>query len=214
MGLRRQLQRKQHHVLSQGKRNTDTATRPTVRQEDNRRTAKRASAAQRESKAGRRPEQVQGHRRAEQAVCQLERKPDRTIPQQRRQADGRHNIFAHKNYAADIMPQETYDKAEQIAQQNGFEFNCINYDPRKPNIVRLDQAPDFDTAREPITGDWIKVDTDTGQIVGKGHSDQIWHHKWLWVKDDYQGFDVNQAFDWSKQWSQHISNPDGLQIVL
>ena len=29
------------------------------------------------------------------------------------------------------------------------------------------------------------------------------------MKDDYKGFDVDEAYNWSKEWSQKISNPDG-----
>lgn len=117
-------------------------------------------------------------------------------------------VYVHKDYATDIIPEDIYTKAAEVAEREGFKFNSVYWDKKNPNIVRFDEAPDFDTAREPIPGNWIKVDASTGEIVGHGNSNQIWHHKWAWVKDDYQGFDVDDAYNWSKEWSQKISNPD------
>jgi len=31
---------------------------------------------------------------------------------------------------------------------------------------------------------------------------QIYHHKWLFVKDDYQGFDVDKSKERSAEWLQ------------
>ena len=101
-------------------------------------------------------------------------------------------------------------KARTIAEREGFSYNCIMYDTKKPDVVRFDEAPDFDTAREPITGEYLTVDTATGEATkSKSPSLQIWHNKWMWVKDDYKGFDVNEAYEWSKTWNQEIGNPDG-----
>ena len=118
-------------------------------------------------------------------------------------------VYVHKDYATDIVPEDIYAKAAEVAEKEGFKYNSVYYDKKTPNIVRFDEAPDFDTAREPIPGNWIKVDVNTGKVVKTGKSNQIWHHKWMWVKDDYKGFDVDEAYNWSKQWSQKISNPDG-----
>lgn len=111
-------------------------------------------------------------------------------------------IYLHKNYAYDVVPQNVYDKALELLKQErpDFKFNTIMYlGTNKRQIVRFDEAPDFDTAREPIPGDMIAVNVTDG-TVDTGHSDQIWHHKWLWVKNDYKGFDVKKSWEWSKLW--------------
>ena len=65
-------------------------------------------------------------------------------------------------------------------------------------MVSFQEAPDFDTAREPIVGDYVTVTLDGD--VSAGHSNYIWHHKWLWVKNDYSGFDVSDSWNWSRTW--------------
>ena len=52
--------------------------------------------------------------------------------------------------------------------------------------------------REPIVGDYITVKLNGD--VRAGHSNYIWHHKWLWVMNDYTGFDVEESWNWSKEW--------------
>ncbi len=118
-------------------------------------------------------------------------------------------IYFHKNYAYDIIDKDIYDKALSILKDNfpNFTFNCLCYNPKEPNIVRFDEAPDFDTSREPIPGDMIQVNIDDGSCK-KSHSNQIWHHKWMWVKDDYSGFDVKASRDWSNKWVDILTKDD------
>jgi hypothetical protein len=67
-------------------------------------------------------------------------------------------------------------------------------------------SPDFDSADEPTAGEYCRVN-----LPGKGCGSQpvvtairrtsnIWHHKWLWVTDDYEGFDVEASFQRSQVW--------------
>ena len=110
------------------------------------------------------------------------------------------NLYVHKNYADRIVPAEALQKAQDILQENypDFQYNAIKYDSKNGNIA-FQEAPDFDTAREPVVGDYVTVNPDDGS-VRKGHSDYVWHHKWEWVDNDYEGFDVGESWNWSKQW--------------
>ena len=118
-------------------------------------------------------------------------------------------IYFHKDYVNEICP-ELHDIAKAILEEEypEFKYNCLMYDKKKPDTLRFDEAPDFDTAREPIPGTMFSVDTSTGKII-KRYSSQIWHHKWLWVKEDYKGFDVKESYEWSKKWLEKISSPSG-----
>ena len=109
-------------------------------------------------------------------------------------------IYFHKDYAEDILPDEVLSQALQLLEeeQPGFEYNCLKYNP-KTGVVAFQESPDFDSAREPVVGDYVSVNTNTG-VVKTGHSNYIWHHKWNWVKNDYSGFDVAKSWNWSKQW--------------
>ena len=122
------------------------------------------------------------------------------------------DIYFHKNYADKIVPMDILSNAKQILQQKypDFQYNCMRYSP-KTGAVSFQECPDFDTAREPKVGDYITVMSDG--TVKTGHSEYIFHHKWLWVSDDYTGFDVNQSWEWSRQWLntlQETSDGNGI----
>ena len=119
-------------------------------------------------------------------------------------------IYVHKNYVGKVVNENDFNLAKKCLPSN-FLFNCIMYD-RKNSIIRFDEAPDFDVRREPHPGDFIEVNFTTMEIR-KGHSDFIWHHKWMWVMDDYDGFDVNESYEWSKEWTQIITHPSGSKRV-
>ena len=115
-------------------------------------------------------------------------------------------IYFHLQYALDIVPKHEWDLACDILDsvgQDQVNFNIGVYDP-KEKTLRFVECPDFDTAREPVVGHYITVDLKpTGQNnynVKEGNSNTIYHHKWLFVKDDYQGFDVDESHEWSRKW--------------
>ena len=112
-------------------------------------------------------------------------------------------LYVHKKYANEVIPNDVLKKAALVLKQKlpTFRFNSIMWD-MKSNIIRFDEAPDFDTAREPHVGKYVWVlPNDT---VREGHSNSIWHHKWLWVKDDYNGFDVEKSKEWSSIWVSKV----------
>ena len=123
-------------------------------------------------------------------------------------------IYFHKDYAEDILPDEVLSQAMQLLEEEhpGFEYNCLKYNP-KTGVVAFQEAPDFDSAREPVVGDYVSVNTNTG-VVKTGHSNYIWHHKWNWVKNDYSGFDVAESWNWSKRWLStltEVSDGNGIE---
>ena len=119
-------------------------------------------------------------------------------------------IYIHKGYADRIIDKETLEQAAELLPQF-FYYNCIMYDPKK-QVIRFDEAPDFDTEREPHPGDFIEVNLQI-KTIRTGHSDFIWHHKWMWVDDNYEGFDVEKSYQWSKEWTQLITHPSGSKRV-
>lgn len=117
-------------------------------------------------------------------------------------------LYVHKNYAAEVIPSEVIEYGEGILKRFDpeFEYNCIMLDLKKDEI-RFDECPDFDSAREPHVGNFIKIDLKGAKPPYKGYSDNIWHHKWLWVRDDYIGFDVDKSKNWSKLWLSKLEEP-------
>ena len=119
-------------------------------------------------------------------------------------------IYVHKIYAKRLVDADVYETAKSLLPV-GFKYNCIMIDPQN-SIIRFDEAPDFNYAREPMVGDFVEINTSTWRIR-RSHSDMIWHHKWMWVDDDYKGFDVDEAYRWSQQWTKVIHNPSGSKRV-
>ena len=94
------------------------------------------------------------------------------------------------------------DKAMKIIEKEWMSpcwFNTLCYDLKKPNIIRFDFCEGFCTEREPIVGQMVYVDTETGKVWNKYNS-QVYHHKWLWVPEGFTGFDVQESYEWSKRW--------------
>lgn len=119
-------------------------------------------------------------------------------------------LYVHKDYAYRVLDRDIYNRIRGFLPCD-FQYNCLVIDHKK-NTIRFDEAPDFDTAREPHPGDFIEVNFDTWEMR-TGHSDYIWHHKWMWVDDDYKGFDVDESYEWSKEWTQKITHPSGSRNV-
>lgn len=120
-------------------------------------------------------------------------------------------IYLHKKYAFEVISRADLYNAILLLPAD-FRYNCLMVDRNKPYIIRFDEAPDFDIAREPHPGDFVEVNIETKEIRC-GHSDMIWHHKWMWVGDDYRGFDVEESYQWSKEWTKHITHPSGSKRV-
>ena len=120
-------------------------------------------------------------------------------------------IYVHKDYALDVIPTDVLWDAQDILHkyEPGALFNCICYDLKNPNVIRCDEAPRFDIDREPYPGIMWTVDVshiDEGERCYRvSYSDTIWHHRWLWIKSDYQGFDVKESYEWSKLWLSKVA---------
>lgn len=122
------------------------------------------------------------------------------------------DIYFHKMYADEIVPTDILYNAEQVLEENypDFQYNCMRYSP-KTGAISFQESPDFDTAREPKVGDYINIFPDGS--IKTGHSNFIWHHKWLFVRNDYPGFDVAEAWEWSREWLnalQETSDGNGI----
>ena len=129
-------------------------------------------------------------------------------------------IYFHKDYASRIVPQEILDSCKEALDYyySDLDYNCMRYDP-KTQSISFQEAPDFDTAREPVVGDYVTVFYDPNKDpkdfkMSSGHSDYVWHHKWLFVDNNYTGFDVGDSWNWSKKWLstlEETSDGNGIQ---
>ena len=115
-------------------------------------------------------------------------------------------VYVHRDYV-NKLPMDLRIKVDRAigdprgwpqVYTRGFEYNILKISTNS-NIVVFMHSPDFDTAAEPVAGNWCRVDLDAGEVEG-GRTSNIWHHKWLWVMDDYKGFDVEASFQRSQVW--------------
>ena len=111
-------------------------------------------------------------------------------------------LYVHKNYADKVIPAWLFNKTKKVI--GNFPYNCVMWNA-ETNDIRFDSASDFDTAREPHVGNYVSVDCFGNKKYG--FSNSIWHHKWMWVKDDYDGFDLKQSKAWSDYWRRHFYRP-------
>jgi len=106
-------------------------------------------------------------------------------------------VYVHRSYM-DALP-------EIAAKCLGFlddetEYAVVKY-AEKAETVSFIQSPNFDIASEPEVGDLITVTFGGKTTRRKRLSDPyIYHHKWLFVKDEYTGFDVEESRQRSLTW--------------
>jgi ubiquinone/menaquinone biosynthesis C-methylase UbiE len=115
------------------------------------------------------------------------------------------NIYVHKNYV-EIFPQEQYKNALKILKENvkDFDYVMVKYNKDKGSFSFI-KSPDFDTSHEPIAGDAILVNSDGSlKFTAQKKDPQIYHHKWLFVKDDYQGFNVEESLSRTILWKNKM----------
>lgn len=106
-------------------------------------------------------------------------------------------VYVHRSYM-EILPRIVSDCAEIVG--NTSDFSVVKY-AEKGRTVSFIECPDFDSAPEPLVGDLVTVTFDRKVSNRKRLRDPyIYHHKWLFVRDDYPGFDVEESKRRSLSW--------------
>lgn len=119
-------------------------------------------------------------------------------------------IYIHRSNV-DALSQEELDKvwdrlsalarSEYASALGTYEIIKI-----KDDSVSFIDCPDWDEADEPTVGNAYNVDASYNVKLTpmKKNNPQIYHHKWMFVADDYDGFNVEEAKAWSKKWQSII----------
>lgn len=103
-----------------------------------------------------------------------------------------------------------------IGMKDFMEVEIVKVDV-KNNKVSFIKSPDWDTAREPLVGDAYMIDLNENAPLRKRtvkitkSKGQIYHHKWMFVADDYQGFDIEESKKWSEKWQSVIPAERGIK---
>jgi hypothetical protein len=115
-------------------------------------------------------------------------------------------LYVHAQYVKGAVPDELLLNAVRAAGAKIIGFDCVRYDSRTGSLA-FQFSSDFDTAEEPLVDRTVRVSPEgrVQESVGMG---QIWHHKWMWVADDYAGFDVEASKRRSQLWKPHVSKEE------
>jgi len=110
------------------------------------------------------------------------------------------SIYIHKDYVNDIISISDYQKFLKCLNKN-FEFNILKIKKDLSSITFIN-SKDFDFVDEPSLYDSIRIDINGNVKYTKYDSENppIYHHKWLFVKDDYSGFNVEDSKKRSEKW--------------
>jgi hypothetical protein len=114
-------------------------------------------------------------------------------------------IYIHRSYATNCISRQA------ALVPVGFDYVLIKINTATGAVTFI-KCADFDTAHEPTMGDAILVNKNGFVRLMKALSDPwIYHHKWMMVDDDYDGFDVAASRARSKTWGA-LANVDRSRI--
>lgn len=106
-------------------------------------------------------------------------------------------VYVHKQYES-LLP-EAVQKAKLFLPP-GFSHTVIKFQMFDETVSFI-QSIDFDSADEPTVGDLYTIKAAGSASFRRALADPwIYHHKWLFVADDYKGFDVEASKTRSRQW--------------
>ena len=99
-------------------------------------------------------------------------------------------VYVHRT-AEDVLPEAVLSRAKERCPAV-FDYHVVKYDYRR-GIVSFVQSSDFDQSPEPSVEQVVTVYPD-GRAVPRSYRDPpIYHHKWLFVREEYDGFDVGES---------------------
>lgn len=110
-------------------------------------------------------------------------------------------LHIHKSAIDTLTDEEKKLIEEKIKYIGDFNFEVVKITLSKEEVAFV-QSPDWNEADEPLVGDRITVTKDNEIKKSKGRN-LIYHHKWMMVKDDYEGFNVEQSKERSEYWMNH-----------
>ncbi|MDF1845504.1 MAG: hypothetical protein P1U77_29190 [Rubripirellula sp.] len=108
-------------------------------------------------------------------------------------------IYVHRQYE-DVLPEQAVVAKELVPL--AFVYTVVKFD-LKQEVTSFIKCSDFDCAHEPTVGESVSVKKDGSLAHRKPPDDPyVYHHKWLFVRDDYAGFDVQSSRTRSLIWTQ------------
>lgn len=124
-----------------------------------------------------------------------------------------HCIWVHNSYADKIIPSDLYCKA-LLNKMLNFYFTIVRYDT-KLNTIALIECIDFNESSEPVVGRSLLIYPDgTSKLTKQPSNPFLYHHKWMFVEDDYTGFDVEKSKRRSVAWKSVLGTNKNLSSKI
>lgn len=112
-------------------------------------------------------------------------------------------LYIHKSavhVVSDSMKKIIEKGLKWIPSDFAYEIIKVNVSGQEVSFIA---SNDWNTSSEPIVGNSYKVNLLKGVLSfskGRERNPQIYHHKWMFVLDDYDGFDVETSKKRSEEW--------------
>jgi hypothetical protein len=123
------------------------------------------------------------------------------------------NIYVHRAYEHLLPHQDKFKLAKELVPEpfDSLRYNVVKYN-LSTGAYSFIFSPNFDSVDEPIVKhvflmkpSEISYNGFSIDYLKQPNDPWIYHHKWLFVKDDYRGFDVVASKERSERW---LSLPD------
>ena len=104
-------------------------------------------------------------------------------------------VYLHKRYEFVLYDEQSFTKAFHTLLEHNpeFEYSIVKLDSKTGNVSFI-QCPEFDKEHEPAVGDTVTVRPDGKLTLRKALKDPyVYHHKWLFVGEGYDGFDLEES---------------------
>ena len=107
-------------------------------------------------------------------------------------------VYVHRDYENKLG--DAVEKAKRHLPES-VSYTVVKLNLRT-NAVSFIQCVGFDTAPEPTVGEMVTIDAEgNSRRRSQPRDPEVYHHKWLFVADDYPGFDVQESVQRSLCWS-------------
>lgn len=121
--------------------------------------------------------------------------------------------YVHKSNIQELIDKkiptdkkEEFIKFMELIKSNNIPFDVVKYDQGNVTLIT---SPDWDTSNEPIVGEcrrwkdgeWFNGENLNNNFKLTKNFRQIYHNKWQFVDESYQGFNVEEAKERTKIWN-------------